>query len=62
VTPQPPQLELVLVVSTHIPLHRLHPAGQTQVPFTQDPLPQLEPQAPQFARSLARFTQLLAYE
>jgi hypothetical protein len=56
-TPQAPQLAL-FARSTQIPLQVPQPAGQVQTPFTQAPVPQLDPQVPQFARSLSRFTQV----
>lgn len=38
----------------------LLPVGQLQTPLTQAPLPQREPQLPQFCASVARLTQAAA--
>lgn len=45
--PQPPQLLLSNWVSMQVPLQRLVPKAQAQVPLSQTPLGQKLPQAPQ---------------
>jgi hypothetical protein len=42
-----PQQLALFARSTQIPLQVPQPAGQVQTPFTQAPLPQLDPQVPQ---------------
>jgi hypothetical protein len=57
-TPQPPQLMLLLVVSTQAPPQSCWPVAHAHVPLVHvSPFWQTVPHAPQFALSLVRSTQ-----
>jgi hypothetical protein len=56
--PHPPQLVLLVAVSTQLGPHRLWPAAQAQLPAVQVvPAPQIRPQAPQLLLFVARSRQ-----
>ena len=62
-TPQAPQFELSLLVSTHALPHWVAPPAQTQLPLVHVlPAPQTTPQAPQFELSLLVSTHALPHD